>query len=57
MYTSLHSTIGQIDSDKDLRWWSTNHGSDMPMNWPTFEVFIDFILNFVEKYAVIMMHF
>lgn len=29
----------------------------MPMNWPTFEVFIDFMLNFVEKYAVIMMHF
>ncbi|XP_052685728.1 protein kinase C and casein kinase substrate in neurons protein 1-like isoform X2 [Crassostrea angulata] len=49
VYTSLHSTIGQIDSDKDLRWWSTNHGSDMPMNWPTFEEYSPELQNISKK--------
>eukprot|EP00105_Crassostrea_gigas_P027651 XP_011449065.1 PREDICTED: protein kinase C and casein kinase substrate in neurons protein 1 isoform X2 [Crassostrea gigas] len=49
VYTSLHSTIGQIDSDKDLRWWSTNHGNDMPMNWPTFEEYSPELQNISKK--------
>ncbi|CAL1538277.1 unnamed protein product [Lymnaea stagnalis] len=37
IYTNLHSTIGNMDYNKDLKWWSANHGVDMAMNWPTFE--------------------
>ncbi|XP_059178901.1 protein kinase C and casein kinase substrate in neurons protein 1-like isoform X3 [Physella acuta] len=37
IYTNLHSTIGNVDPNKDLKWWSANHGVDMAMNWPTFE--------------------
>ena len=38
VYTDLHSTISNTDADKDLKWWSDNHGADMPMAWPVFEV-------------------
>ena len=38
IYTNLHATIGNMDCNKDLKWWSSNHGVDMPMHWPTFEV-------------------
>ncbi|XP_053384977.1 protein kinase C and casein kinase substrate in neurons protein 2-like isoform X6 [Mercenaria mercenaria] len=37
VYTTLHSTISNTDADKDLRWWSNNHGADMAMAWPVFE--------------------
>ncbi|BFZ05187.1 hypothetical protein BsWGS_08226 [Bradybaena similaris] len=37
IYTSLHSTINNVDYYKDLKWWSHTHGIDMPMNWPEFE--------------------
>ncbi|XP_067654884.1 protein kinase C and casein kinase substrate in neurons protein 2-like isoform X1 [Haliotis asinina] len=37
LYTDLHSTIGNTDPDMDLKWWSTNNGVDMAMNWPAFE--------------------
>lgn len=37
IYTNLHSTISNTDADKDLRWWSHNHGADMAMAWPVFE--------------------
>ncbi|XP_060604125.1 protein kinase C and casein kinase substrate in neurons protein 3-like isoform X3 [Ruditapes philippinarum] len=37
IYTTLHSTISNTDADKDLRWWSNNHGADMAMAWPIFE--------------------
>ncbi|RUS76254.1 hypothetical protein EGW08_015997 [Elysia chlorotica] len=37
IYTSLHATIGNMDYNKDLKWWSANYGVDMPMHWPTFE--------------------
>ncbi|XP_062598138.1 protein kinase C and casein kinase substrate in neurons protein 1-like isoform X2 [Saccostrea cucullata] len=49
VYSNLHSTIGQIDPDKDLRWWSTNHGADMPMNWPTFEEYSPELQNISKK--------
>ena len=38
VYTDLHRTISNTDADKDLKWWSDNHGADMPMAWPVFEV-------------------
>ncbi|KAK7480395.1 hypothetical protein BaRGS_00028314 [Batillaria attramentaria] len=37
VYTDLHATIANSDPDKDLKWWSSNHGVDMAMAWPTFE--------------------
>ncbi|KAH9505248.1 hypothetical protein Btru_059051 [Bulinus truncatus] len=37
IYTNLHSTIGNVDPNKDLKWWSSTHGVDMAMNWPDFE--------------------
>lgn len=37
VYTDLHRTISNTDADKDLKWWSDNHGADMPMAWPVFE--------------------
>ncbi|XP_055900722.1 protein kinase C and casein kinase substrate in neurons protein 3-like isoform X4 [Biomphalaria glabrata] len=37
IYTNLHSTIGNVDPNKDLKWWSSTHGVDMGMNWPAFE--------------------
>lgn len=37
VYTDLHGTIGRTDPDKDLKFWSTQHGVDMPMGWPEFE--------------------
>ncbi|XP_055996251.1 protein kinase C and casein kinase substrate in neurons protein 1-like isoform X2 [Ostrea edulis] len=49
VYSNLHSTVGQIDSDKDLRWWSTNHGADMPMNWPNFEEYSPELQNISKK--------
>lgn len=30
-------SISAVDADKDLRWWSQNHGVDMSMNWPDFD--------------------
>ncbi len=40
VYQQLHSTISPADFTKDLKWWSNNHGVDMPMNWPNFEVIL-----------------
>ncbi|KAK6191557.1 hypothetical protein SNE40_003214 [Patella caerulea] len=37
IYTDLQSSIGRTDADKDLKWWSCNHGADMSMSWPAFE--------------------
>ncbi|XP_038052544.1 protein kinase C and casein kinase substrate in neurons protein 2-like isoform X2 [Patiria miniata] len=37
IYTDFKSTIENADPDKDLKWWKTNHGTGMAMNWPDFE--------------------
>ncbi|XP_064634663.1 protein kinase C and casein kinase substrate in neurons protein 1-like isoform X2 [Lineus longissimus] len=39
IYGDLYNTIGNADYNMDLRWWSQNHGVDMPMSWPVFEEF------------------
>lgn len=39
IYKQFRQTIELSDASQDLKWWSQNHGIDMPMNWPTFEEF------------------
>ncbi|XP_050427812.1 protein kinase C and casein kinase substrate in neurons protein 1 isoform X2 [Adelges cooleyi] len=37
IYEEFYHTINNADHEKDLRWWSNNHGVNMAMNWPLFE--------------------
>ncbi|KAK4290583.1 hypothetical protein Pmani_026086 [Petrolisthes manimaculis] len=37
IYEEFHHTVDNADYEKDLKWWSNNHGVNMPMNWPAFE--------------------
>ncbi|XP_050307919.1 protein kinase C and casein kinase substrate in neurons protein 1 isoform X2 [Anthonomus grandis grandis] len=39
IYEELYHTINNADFEKDLKWWSNNHGVNMAMNWPQFEDF------------------
>ncbi|XP_065333471.1 protein kinase C and casein kinase substrate in neurons protein 1 isoform X1 [Cloeon dipterum] len=38
IYEEFYHTINNADHVKDLKWWSNNHGINMAMNWPQFEV-------------------
>nr|XP_046234819.1 protein kinase C and casein kinase substrate in neurons protein 2 isoform X4 [Scatophagus argus] len=37
IYHTLEDTISATDAEDDLKWFRTNHGPGMPMNWPQFE--------------------
>ncbi|XP_029969275.1 protein kinase C and casein kinase substrate in neurons protein 2 isoform X2 [Salarias fasciatus] len=37
IYHTLEDTISATDADEDLKWFRSNHGPGMPMNWPQFE--------------------
>ncbi|XP_069187915.1 protein kinase C and casein kinase substrate in neurons protein 1 isoform X4 [Procambarus clarkii] len=37
IYEEFNHTVANADYEKDLKWWSNNHGVNMPMNWPSFE--------------------
>ncbi|KAI1882117.1 hypothetical protein AGOR_G00247380 [Albula goreensis] len=37
VYQTLEDTIEAADADDDLKWFRSNHGPGMPMNWPQFE--------------------
>ncbi|KAL1110216.1 hypothetical protein AAG570_008293 [Ranatra chinensis] len=37
IYEEFYHTINNADHEKDLKWWSNNHGVHMAMNWPQFE--------------------
>ncbi|XP_055613300.1 protein kinase C and casein kinase substrate in neurons protein 1 isoform X2 [Uranotaenia lowii] len=37
IYKEFHHTINNADHQKDLKWWSNNHGVNMGMSWPAFE--------------------
>ncbi|XP_014599478.1 protein kinase C and casein kinase substrate in neurons protein 1 isoform X3 [Polistes fuscatus] len=39
IYEEFYHTINNADHEKDLKWWSNNHGINMAMNWPQFEEF------------------
>jgi len=36
IYEEFYHTINNADHQKDLKWWSNNHGVNMAMNWPSF---------------------
>lgn len=38
IYEEFYHTINNADHQKDLKWWSNNHGVNMAMNWPSFVV-------------------
>lgn len=38
VYRELERTITSASPQEDLKWFSNNHGPDMHMNWPQFEV-------------------
>lgn len=42
IYEEFYHTINNADQGKDLKWWSNNHGINMAMNWPQFEVAPEF---------------
>uniref|UniRef100_A0A1B6MP57 SH3 domain-containing protein n=2 Tax=Graphocephala atropunctata TaxID=36148 RepID=A0A1B6MP57_9HEMI len=37
IYEEFYHTVNNADHEKDLKWWSNNHGVNMAMNWPLFE--------------------
>ncbi|KAJ8387037.1 hypothetical protein AAFF_G00162140 [Aldrovandia affinis] len=37
VYQTLEDTIKAADAKDDLKWFRSNHGPGMPMNWPQFE--------------------
>lgn len=37
IYVDMLSCVNLADEKDDLKWWSVNRGTDMNMNWPTFE--------------------
>ncbi|XP_071056806.1 protein kinase C and casein kinase substrate in neurons protein 1 isoform X3 [Onthophagus taurus] len=41
IYEELYHTINNADHEKDLKWWSNNHGVNMAMNWPQFEEYTE----------------
>lgn len=38
IYHTLEDTISATDAEEDLKWFRSNQGPGMPMNWPQFEV-------------------
>ncbi|XP_062238468.1 protein kinase C and casein kinase substrate in neurons protein 2 isoform X1 [Platichthys flesus] len=37
IYQTMEDTISATDAEEDLKWFRSNHGPAMPMNWPQFE--------------------
>ncbi|KAF3859260.1 hypothetical protein F7725_021659 [Dissostichus mawsoni] len=37
IYQTLEDTVTATDVEEDLKWFRSNHGPGMPMNWPQFE--------------------
>jgi len=38
VYNQIRENIQQADAPADLKWWSVNHGPEMNVSWPSFEV-------------------
>ncbi|KAG7250760.1 hypothetical protein CRUP_032087, partial [Coryphaenoides rupestris] len=37
IYQTLEDTLTAADAEEDIKWFRSNHGPGMPMNWPQFE--------------------
>ncbi|XP_072529324.1 protein kinase C and casein kinase substrate in neurons protein 2 isoform X2 [Salminus brasiliensis] len=37
VYQNFEDTVQAADAEEDLKWFRSNHGPGMPMNWPQFE--------------------
>ena len=48
-YREFRQVIEAADSRKDLKWWSQNHGTGMPPNWPVFEEYTPDLHNISKK--------
>lgn len=44
VYHTLEDTIKSADAEEDLKWFRSNHGPGMPMNWPQFEVLVSLLI-------------
>lgn len=57
IFVNMGLTFHKADAQADLDWWSRNHGSGMPQNWPMFEV--HYCLSFVSrfKFNILIMDF
>ncbi|KAJ8023936.1 Protein kinase C and casein kinase substrate in neurons protein 1 [Holothuria leucospilota] len=49
IYTDFMNTLQNSDSEKDLKWWSANHGINMSMNWPAFEEYSEQVHAITKK--------
>lgn len=49
IYRDFRQVIEAADSAKDLKWWSQNHGTGMPPNWPVFEEYTPDLHNISKK--------
>ena len=50
IYKEFYHTINYADHQKDLKWWSNNHGVNMAMNWPAFMVNLAKALNIMPLF-------
>lgn len=53
IYEEYRHIIQNADSNKDLKWWSNNHGVGMPMAWPEFKVRFNFLLLFKITFSIL----
>lgn len=49
IYRDFRLVVDAADSGKDLKWWSQNHGTGMPPNWPMFEEYTPDLHNISKK--------
>ncbi|XP_071830815.1 protein kinase C and casein kinase substrate in neurons protein 1-like isoform X2 [Apostichopus japonicus] len=49
IYTDFMNTLRSSDCEKDLKWWSANHGVNMAMNWPNFEEYSEQVHAITKK--------
>lgn len=49
IYIDFMNTLRSSDCEKDLKWWSANHGVNMSMNWPAFEEYSEQVHAITKK--------